>query len=575
MYSKKKRGLLASAGALVTAVALALGGAAAASAAPIIPLPEPNDIGSLTIHKFHQPTQLGDPADGMEQNTDGLTAWNPTTDGAVSFTIWKVGGVDLSTNAGWQTAAAMDVAAAKAATSGGGTTLPIAANGTAVFDDLAIGLYYVEETVWPSGATPAAPFLVTVPITNARDIVGSGTEFAPEFPAGTTWLYDVHVYPKNAITSGQKTVNDTTSTNGGKSIKLGDNVEWTITGDIPKADPIDGYRITDVLDSRLALVTSGAGVAPALSLTGTTGVTLAETTDYVWSNTAGKLQVDFTTAGRAKLVTAWKADPAAQVKIVFNTTVLAVTSGVAGETNGVINNQATIYPNQAAIDWQEPTDPEDPTPPGQPPVTTVATTKVGNIVLQKLGKNDAALAGAEFQVFLSESAAQTQSNPLALAFDETGAALDPSPKSTFVSEADGRVLIPGLRYSDWADGLPQKPFCETAGDVVAGTCAQDKQTDTATGDTVDNPKFQYYWIVETKTVSGYELLAEPIRVVVNSPETSVTGATQVKNVPTNAGFELPLTGGMGTALLTIGGIAILATVLIVARRRQNADAAAE
>jgi LPXTG-motif cell wall-anchored protein len=48
--------------------------------------------------------------------------------------------------------------------------------------------------------------------------------------------------------------------------------------------------------------------------------------------------------------------------------------------------------------------------------------------------------------------------------------------------------------------------------------------------------------------------------------------TSITNVEKNAGFTLPLTGGSGTAALTIGGIAILAAVLVVARRRRAYEA---
>ena len=49
----------------------------------------------------------------------------------------------------------------------------------------------------------------------------------------------------------------------------------------------------------------------------------------------------------------------------------------------------------------------------------------------------------------------------------------------------------------------------------------------------------------------------------------------VVNVPTATGGFSPLTGGMGTAMLTILGLAILAAVIVVARRRRaNADVTA-
>lgn len=62
------------------------------------------------------------------------------------------------------------------------------ANGIAKFDNLELGLYVVIETKTPAKVTtPAAPFLVSVPMTTTD---------------GKEWLYDVHVYPKNKTTYG-------------------------------------------------------------------------------------------------------------------------------------------------------------------------------------------------------------------------------------------------------------------------------------------------------------------------------------------------------------------------------------
>lgn len=532
MNTSRKRGLLASFGAIAVSAMLVLAGGAAAQAAPTIPtVPSPDERGTLNIHKFEQPDALGTPADGMERDTTGLVAME-----GVEFTIKRVPSIDLSTNAGWIAAGNLTTAAAAAEVAGlTGTPLETDADGLARFADLPIGLYYVEETQWPSGATPAAPFLVTVPITNERPIVGTGTEAEPQFPARTTWLYDVHVYPKNAVTAGQKTVDDA------DSVKLGDTVEWTIRGDIPKADPIDAYRIVDALDARLQLVTSGAQ-APALTLTGTTGVTLVAGDDYEWTNTAGRLQLDMTGPGLVKLVTAWKADATAQVQIVLNTTVIGLVAPGDGDVDGIIKNQATIFPNQAAIDWE-------PGDPGVPPTTTQPETRWGNIVLSKVAQgSNAPLVGAEFQVFLSEADALAQQNALVVTRDASGA-LIPDGQSVFTSDSNGRVLIPGLRYSTWANNAA----------VAEGDAG-----------------YQAYWVVETKSPVGadgtkYELLAKPVKVEVNSASTTVTTANGViVNVPKNGGFELPLTGGTGTWLLTAGGLLLIGGALFLVLRRKRA-----
>lgn len=63
--------------------------------------------------------------------------------------------------------------------------------GVAKKDGLALGLYLVVETSAPDKVTsPAAPFLVSVPMTRIADTTTTNKL--------TDWIYDVHVYPKTA-----------------------------------------------------------------------------------------------------------------------------------------------------------------------------------------------------------------------------------------------------------------------------------------------------------------------------------------------------------------------------------------
>ncbi|MGO4585440.1 SpaH/EbpB family LPXTG-anchored major pilin, partial [Arthrobacter sp. 2RAF6] len=169
-------------------------------------------MGSLTIHKYEKPaapTNL--PHDGTALSAAQLQGLTPMA--GVTFTVQKVNNIDLTTNAGWTAAAALTPAQAAAQAASPGTTTTTGAAGTATLGNLPLGLYLVTETGYPAGVTPSAPFLVTLPMTDPA--------------GGNGWLYDVNVYPKNAVTTATKTVNDASV------LKLGDNVQWTITSDIP------------------------------------------------------------------------------------------------------------------------------------------------------------------------------------------------------------------------------------------------------------------------------------------------------------------------------------------------------
>ncbi|MGO2140979.1 MAG: SpaH/EbpB family LPXTG-anchored major pilin [Leucobacter sp.] len=493
---------------------------------------EPDRQGVLNVHKFEQPEQLGEHGNGTEQDTSGLTPIE-----GIGFTVKLIdrSKVDLTTNQGWLDVAALEGDVEKATALGFDGTQPAPselltdAQGLAKFENLPVGLYLVTETN-SKGYTPAVPFLVTVPITDPVN--------------KTDWLYDVHVYPKNSK-GNNKSVEDSTA------VAMRDSVVWSILGDIPRGGALSGYQIADSLDSRLEYVPTAK-----VSLTNADSVALEAgdyQIDFVDSEqhpkfVAGKYPVNtvlvtFTATGLKKLEAAGGASGISQVKVEIET----VVTSLGGD--GEISNTAVIYPDKPSVDWK-PGNPEDPENPGT--VTPPAVTKWGNIVFKKTDGEGNALAGAEFQVFLSEADALAKKNPIAVVRDSDGTKIDP-PRSTFVSGSDGQVKIPGLRWSTWANNA----------EVQEG-----------------DKGYQAYWLVETKSPEGFTLLAEPIKVEVNSTENPVvvSGATgngdnkleTVVNVPDNGGFELPKTGGFGTWMLGLGSLLLAAgAVAMIVRRSQN------
>ena len=80
-------------------------------------------------------------------------------------------------------------------------------DGIAKFADLNLGLYVVIETVTPDKVTsPVKPFLVSVPMTQASN--------------PSEWLYDIHVYPKNGTTYGEVKIVKTGRVGSGTETKL-------------------------------------------------------------------------------------------------------------------------------------------------------------------------------------------------------------------------------------------------------------------------------------------------------------------------------------------------------------------
>lgn len=77
-----------------------------------------------------------------------------------------------------------------------------------------------------------------------------------------------------------------------------------------------------------------------------------------------------------------------------------------------------------------------------------------------------------------------------------------------------------------------------------------------------------YWIVETKAPERngekYNLLLEPLKVVVNATSHVDASKIHVYNALHNP--DLPFTGGIGTIIFVIGGIALIGAAVVLNRK---------
>jgi LPXTG-motif cell wall-anchored protein len=483
MTNTRKTRWRAGAGLVATlaASALALGVAAPSMAAPAAGLPDPAMDGQaqLVIHKHETPTPRGSVNNGLEQNVTSAAIQD------VDFKIERITDVNLLTDAGWQKAAGMDVTAAMSAAKDAAQTGSTNAAGELTFSELPFGLYLVTETGGgPANLVRSAPFLVTLPLTHPTNL-GS-------------WLYTVNVYPKNDSVGIVKSVTDM------DDVKVGDGVTWTLVSDVPDEPNLSTFTVTDVIDKFLTYEADTAQVTLVDAGGNAVGVTLTEGDDYtlVFDDQTGKLTLDFTDAGIAKLVDA-RSHRVVKVKLAFDTTVDEV---------GEIENTANLTVNDTTVE------------------SNTVVTKWGGILLEKVDARNAAttLPGARFKVYPTEADARADTNAI------FGA-------EVFTTDENGRVVIDGLRYSDWENGA-----------------------------TDSSPRL--YWLAEVTAPTGYELLAAPVSFEVTSQADGSVVKT-IENVKHNAGFTLPLTGGSGTTALMIAGLVILGSaVVLVTRSRRNAPA---
>lgn len=557
MKNQVRRGILATVSAVAAGAALALSGATAANAAPT-PI-DPDTLGSINI------TKLDTPTDGAVVNPNPTApaaelpaGANPI--GSVIFSVAQVTDVDLSTNAGWQAASlltpqvpgALDTAVygitgtdgvPQVCTYNSGTgdcTVVTGEGAGAAFQDLPIGVYLVTEVKTPPGVVASAPFLVTIPMTNPTN--------------QNEWMYNVYVYPKNSLTTITKTVDDT-PTAGGMPQANNPNaiVTWTIKADVPRIESQTepdvyvkptSFVITDQLDQRLLrtgtptvqIVDAMTGVP--LDVTNEDQLVAGDYTITPTDATVGEtLTVTLTDNGLTKLLNVAN-DGDYQVMVAFNTLVQyypacaetdpAPDCGTIG--NGIIPNKASVNVNNT----------------GAREVLTAVNTEWKAVSFQKvdMATTPNPVPNAEFMVYGPTAGAATPNTS------------DELLTATATSATDGTVDLGALVRSDWQNGASVP----------------------------DMANYRVYWLVETKAPAGYELLAQPVPFIVTdaglvgvtlNSSGVVTGVddllTNVVNVETNAGFTLPLTGGTGTLFLTVGGVALLAIVLVVARRRRATE----
>lgn len=506
---KMKHTLRARATALLGAVvlgAVAVLGAAVPANAVNIDTTAPV---SLTIHKHEQTATNGTtPGSGAE-----LTPAPGPGINDVSFTVQRVGSIDLATDAGWDTVEAIqtrltagdtitEALAATSQTLGAATTVTTATvagqDGVAVFDAVKT-MYLVTETTTPSSVTAAAaPFLVTVP--QAQN---------------DSWIYNVHVYPKNSVTGLEKSVVPPTldETAAGRDL-----VRYNLIADVPYltsgTTSFSNFSVSDTIDTAYQSIVTAppAGVAGAsvtLADAASASVALVPADYRIESFNGGtEYRVTFESSGLTKLASA----QGGQVTFTVLTRITDV------PTNGQIVNRAGTSINGAVNGTF------DGVTPGTP---ITATTLFGDL-----------------QIFTHVNGANTPLGPA------TYALLDATTGNPVI--VNGSAVI---GVADPATGLltfPNIPVGDYRLDVVTAPAG--------------------YNLVDTDPIDVTVVAGTPVRDAAN-PTAPGNNYVPVAYIQTPA-WVLPLTGGDGGVLFTVGGGALVAFALgaafIVARRKRAA-----
>lgn len=420
---------------------------------------DPDAVTSIEIHKFEQPVVAGAVANGLPRDTSGLTPVPGAT-----YTAKRVPGIDLTTNSGQRAAAELTLREVAERTAGvlEAATAITDDNGRATLSGLGVGLYYVQETVIPAGYAGAAPFVVALPLTHPQ--------------SGDEWLTTVHVYPKTSRVGVDLEVVDQ------DAVKISDTVHWISRSGIPLRSSITGYRVDQIIHPQLSLIGGAGNETGSVRVTIEAGgevraqaqmrfasfvrqvadtPSLTVNVDYrtSYSDTTRTLQVLFLEPGLRKLEQAIAHSPGARVRIDYDTRVW-------GE--GALLNEAVLYPSKYALD----------TGTG---VRDGAITKWGPLSVTVMQSDDPSrpVAGAVFEVYATPQDAFARRNPVTI-----------NGVSRWATDDQGRLIINGLRFSEFVNGL-------------------DRET--------SDPLFRDYWVVPVSLPDGWSWVdQQPLSGIVNS-----------------------------------------------------------
>ena len=445
--------------------------------------------------------------------------------------------------------------ALEAAVKNDGVAMPETdATGHASASDMEQGLYLVVETRVPENVTSTCnPFFVSLPMTTID---------------GTAWNYDVTVYPKNQTgnpTLG-KTVreakNSTGKHNGNltdikdgyahtATASVGDTVDYQVISTLPtitsKASALSEYTYVDTLSKGIRYNKNDVVIEFFRD---------AGCTDKIatWDESSGKFAVGYDDAANTMTIRMTESDLAEineaatvytdSVKRGYSDCTMRITYAATLTANAQMGD--TDNPNEVELTWRRTNSTHFDTLKDCCHVYTY-----GIDVLKQFSDNGGNLRNVKFKLHNDTDDVFVIADLKDGVYYAKGLAAKKSDATTFVPNSSGHIVVKGL------------------------------EDDT-------------YSLTETATDKGYVLLKEAVKIViktaesgqcekcgaalltasatVNGKDASMTDGNAIVplTVVNNPSFDLPKTGGYGTWMFTIGGVALLgAAAFIVVKSRKH------
>lgn len=635
--------------------AMAVDGGAATGTTPADGTPVwSRTTGSITIHKFEY-----NPASGTEDKLGTGAAGETAPTGAtpldgVTFDIYMVHDADwLKDYYGGQAAtSSQDFSKINAGdyystdTETGAITVNSGAKkvatvttetkgsdkGVAQKDGLALGLYLVVETKAPDKVTaPAAPFLVSVPMTRIADTTTTNKL--------TDWIYDVHVYPKNGTTYGEVKIHKTAHIGSGEEVDL-EGVTFTLQKFNTTTNTWNDVTTSESENKEFVLTTNGSGIVSVSGLSQGKYHFIEQSIEGNNTYIIDQTPIEFEVTKEGKIKYGVKEEAAITIPVVNEGTKIEkqITDKKGQLTHDTDYSIGDHVPYQITVTVPKNieklktfTVTDTPTNlkfdgttsdfsvqcnSADVEATAYTVTPVNDgFTVTFTPANMAAYAGKDiiikYTATLQATAVQTtegNTNSASLVYTNkigVNPAGEPTEVETKKTKDEAVVYTFKVKVHKTADdtkkGLKDVEFDlykEDANGEVAGNDASALGLDASKQWTKINKKKLVsdtegyleqgglangdYYLVETKTAEGYNLLKSPVKVTLNiqetttftkNPDGTITKTTTFKggdaenigehtvNVVNRKGFQLPVTGGFGTLLFSgIGVLLVLAGV---------------
>ena len=439
----------------------------------------------------------------------------------------------------------------------GGVAMPETdATGHTFASDMEQGLYLVVETRVPENVTSTCnPFFVSLPMTTID---------------GAAWNYDVTVYPKNQTGNPtlEKTVRENKNSTGKNtgsltditdgyahtaSASIGDTVDYQIISTLPtitsKASSLSEYTYVDTMSKGIKYNKNDV-VIEFFKDAGCTGKIAT------WAVNSGKFAVAYDDAANTMTIrmTDTGLSEINEVATVYTNSVkrgysdctMRITYAATLTADAKMGD--TDNPNEVVLTWKRTN------------TTYFDTLKdcchvytYGIDVLKQFSDNGGNMKNVKFRLHNDTDDVYVVADLTDGVYYAKGFAAKKADATTFVPNVQGHVVVKGL------------------------------EDDT-------------YSLTETTTDKGYILLKEAVKIVITTKENGaceqcsaklLTAADTVNGkavsmtdgnaivpltVINNPGFDLPKTGGYGTWMFTIGGVALLgaaAFIVIHSRKHKN------